>query len=433
MFYIASKSRAQRAAALITPEFCGKAFAERYGKTLSQCAVKSVDIPHIARCGDGKASTTDRVTLTVTWEHDDERKQAACPEQMILKLSLLPWTLRLGASEALIWFSGMLAEHVLRHVGLDFIVFYGLNFYQYYFPHAPDSMYENETRFYREVRPALEAKHPDFEAPSVYGTIYDQSNHTFGVLMTDLAGPTKSAYFPNAAKDSLSVDHMRKILKTLAVLHAEFWDSPRITEKDGDLSWLPTPQKGGMEVVFHSIGRGLIRDHVRSHEFERKALAPLGLSVDELWEGLLRAEGVLSTPPLTLCHGDTHIQNTYVLPDGKVGLYDFQLSLKACWSRDVSYILGTAMLPEERKQHERALLSFYLDCLREQGVVSVPSLEEAWRLYAQGMAWGLVIGWLICPPVNYGEEIWLGNVNRLVAGCHHLDTFGQLGIKRKAA
>ena len=55
-----------------------------------------------------------------------------------------------------------------------------------------------------------------------------------------------------------------------------------------------------------------------------------------------------------------------------------------------------------------------------------PSFEEAKALYAKCMAWGLVVGWLLCPPNNYGEELWTANVSRLVAACRELNTFGLL-------
>ena len=42
------------------------------------------------------------------------------------------------------------------------------------------------------------------------------------------------------------------------------------------------------------------------------------------------------------------------------------------------------------------------------------------------MAWGLVVGWLLCPPNYYGEELWTANVSRLVAACRELNTFGLL-------
>jgi hypothetical protein len=115
-----------------------------------------------------------------------------------------------------------------------------------------------------------------------------------------------------------------------------------------------------------------------------------------------------------------------------------QLLLRASWARDVSYIIGTALSPVQRKGHEEALLSFYLHSLtghlRSRGheTASVPSMEVARTLYSQGMAWGLVIGWLICPPANYGVAIWSANVGRLVSACVDLGTFGLLGVPRRA-
>jgi len=40
--------------------------------------------------------------------------------------------------------------------------------------------------------------------------------------------------------------------------------------------------------------------------------------------------------------------------------------------------------------------------------------------------WGLVIGWLITPPQNYGEEITVANLKRLVAAAQDLATFEAL-------
>ncbi len=119
--------------------------------------------------------------------------------------------------------------------------------------------------------------------------------------------------------------------------------------------------------VFHSIGLGLIADHVRSNPFEQALLQPLGgLSVEALWVGLVRAERALAAEPTTLCHGDAHVQNTYSLPDGSAGLYDWQLTLRASWARDVAYLLGTALDPVVRLREEDGLLRDYLGYLRAQ-------------------------------------------------------------------
>ena len=136
----------------------------------------------------------------------------------------------------------------------------------------------------------------------------------------------------------------------------------------------------------------------------------------------------------TLCHGDTHIQNTYVINrDGhvKVGLLDWQLTLKSHWSRDIAYILGTALTPSQRRQYEKPLLKYYLKALEKSGIdwrgESIGKAENfefnfKYR-YSVSMCWGLVIGWLICPANNYGEKILAANLKRLVAACVDLKTF----------
>lgn len=240
--------------------------------------------------------------------------------------------------------------------------------------------------------------------------------------MEDLS--LRDAHFPNSL-EVLSREHVVNLLGSLSSLHAQFWESPRF---DTDLSWLPTPASGGMHFVFDKLGFGLISDHVKSNQFEQLLLKPLNLTLEQLWTGLQEAERVLSQRPITLCHGDTHIQNTYILPDGSVGLLDWQLTLKGSWARDVAYILGTALTPEQRREHENSLLDTYVELLAKKGVDPVPPKEDVWRLYRQSMAWGLVIGWLICPPNNYGEAITTGNLRRLVAACVDLKTFESLGV-----
>lgn len=487
--YAATLGRHQAAADLVTPAFVSKALSNRYGQPVT---ISAVELPEIARCGDGKASTTDRVVVRATWADESQRQALEAPENMVLKISLLPGSMRMGASLEVIQWSGAMADR-LAAFRLDYILFFCLNWYNYYFPHAPDAMYENEARFYRDVRMELDssndsnatgAKHKTMSsspidvlppgivvAPRVYGTVFDKEQSMYGIFMEDLR--LRSARFPNAL-NGLAVDEVRSLLSSLAALHGKFWCSTRFAELDGvestrasavasavaagrsgtcgsvstadtngrDLGWLWTPHRGGMADVFYSIGKGLIRDHVNSHKFEQEAIQPLERSVETLWEGLVRADEMLATEPTTYCHGDCHVSNTYVLPSGTVGLYDWQLSLRASWCRDVSYILGTALATDVRRKHEKELLEFYLERLRahisicasrekrasSSTVLPPPDFEEAWDLYAKGMAWGLVIGWLICPPVNYGEAIWLGNVNRLVAACKDLDTFGRLGV-----
>ena len=377
-------------------------------------AVASVEVRERARCGDGIASTADRVTLGVGFEPG---RDAGLPSQMILKtLQLHPW-LRFGLPAVLSLARASRAAESLPGVGRSArsLLFVLVGLYQRWFPHAPDPMYVNEVRFYTELRPELE-----IEAPRAFGGLFDLESRRFGILMEDLT--LRGARFPNATTD-VPVESIRDLLGNLARLHAAFWQSPRF---EHDLAWLPDRLSGGMFPVFDGIGRELIRYQVEQYEPKAALLAPLGRSVDQLWQDLWASQRALAAGPCTLLHGDTHIGNTYLLPDGAGGFLDFQLSVRGHWANDVTYLLATGLEPEVRRQHERELLAFYLDALSRHGVDPPPSTDDAWRAYRLAVIWGLVIGWLITPPVNYGPAITDANVSRLVTACQELESFDAL-------
>ena len=106
-----------------------------------------------------------------------------------------------------------------------------------------------------------------------------------------------------------------------------------------------------------------------------------------------------------------------------MGWLDFQLSHRGCYSRDLTYLITTALSIEMRRQHERELLRFYLEEIRRLGVVHVPTWDEAWLLHRQSTFWGLVIGWGVCPTANYGRAITEENLRRLVQIMIDLDVF----------
>jgi hypothetical protein len=317
---------------------------------------------------------------------------------MILKTLLLPPLLRFGLPAVLSLARASRAAESLPGIGggARSLLFVVVGLYQRFFPHAPDPMYVNEVRFYTEVRPEI-----DLEAPQVFGGLYDQASRRFGILIEDLT--LRGARFANATGE-LALDSLRDGLANLARLHARFWKSPR----------------------FDGIGRELIRYQVEQYAPKAECLRRLGRSVDQLWDDLWASQRRLAAGPLTLLHGDTPLGNTYVLPDGSAGLLDFQLSVRGHWANDVGYLLATALAAESRRQHERELIGFYLDQLRRNGVAEAPDADEAWDCYRLAMVWGLAIGWLITPAVNYGPAITDANLSRMVGACQDLDPFSLL-------
>jgi hypothetical protein len=93
----------------------------------------------------------------------------------------------------------------------------------------------------------------------------------------------------------------------------------------------------------------------------------------------------------------------------------------------VTYYLITALDRGVRRQHEKELFHYYLAALAGQGVERVPDFEEAWHDCRLASIWGLVIGWLITPPVNYGVPITAANIQRTTDAI--IDAFAALGMK----
>jgi hypothetical protein len=284
------------------------------------------------------------------------------------------------------------------------------------FPHAPDVMYLNEVRFYQEIRSSL-----DIETPQSYGSAFDEQTGQFGVILEDLRA--RGASFPNATTP-ISLSVITYLVKTLASLHAQFWMSPRFKT---DLNWLSTPCTRGMSEVFQHTGLRYLEKRMAEDEFKAELISPLRSTIEALWSKLWKVQELLEQEPTTLLHGDPHIGNTYILPGEKAGLLDWQLMIRGCWAHDLTYLLITGMDTEARRKHERDFIELYLVELKQNGVASPPDFESAWEMYRRAAIWGLVIGWLMTPTINYGQQITVANIARLVAASQDLETLEAIG------
>lgn len=265
-------------------------------------------------------------------------------------------------------------------------------------------LYDNEVNFYVRLRPELA-----IEAPRVLGGISDKSEAAYYLLLEDLS--LRDAVFPTVLRDN-SLDEVRSILDQFALLHASFWNSPRLT---GDLAWYQGHASGSLAERMANAMEAVVARNLAAEPFKRELLAGLGTTAERLHAGYLALMRHQSTLPQTIVHGDGHVGNTYLLPGGKAGLLDFQLTSRGAWCHDVSYLLATALPIEVRRQEERALLAYYLDRLAAHGVAEVPLAETAWLELGRAFLWGLYIGWLPTPIGNYGEDINVENLKRTAA------------------
>lgn len=219
--------------------------------------------------------------------------------------------------------------------------------------------------------------------PLVYKAVVDRLRLDFLLVMEDLA---QRGADPRDATRPLSVDQVAHGLRALARLHSAFWGFSGRTHPQ--LGWVKTwkPTKGWQVGLRKRVPLGLQRGagqlpaEVTRHDWEQ---------IVDLWA---RYVDSLSRGPMTLLHGDAHIGNTYVLPDGEVGFLDWQVVRRGGWSQDVGYFLVGALTEEDRRGHEAALLEEY------RGALQVPAREHpsaarAWLQYRATPAYGMPI-WL---------------------------------------
>lgn len=227
-----------------------------------------------------------------------------------------------------------------------------------------------EVSFYNDVRPGL-----DIRTPTVLFAQYDPATFNSIIIMDDLADQVT---FGSHDLD-LTLAQSQSQLRLLARLHARYLDSPELsTTLCKFQNW-----EDYFAITVHAAGfgpacrRGLdaARDVLPSQLIGRS---------DDIWSATVQSVELHRDLPRTLIHSDVHLKNWYIDSDGDMGLNDWQCACKGHWSRDLAYVLATALSPANRREWERDLVAYYLDQLHDAGAPRV-SFETAWRLYRQNL------------------------------------------------
>jgi Ecdysteroid kinase-like family len=188
-----------------------------------------------------------------------------------------------------------------------------------------------------------------------------------------------------------SIEQTAQSLTEFARLHAFGWGLPDVVRQP----WLDPK----IYTYFQSRGVADIQENFDGwvgeevHDDARDA------------ERLVAAMGVLSAAPegpgWTLMHGDAHVGNILIAPDGNPSLVDWQLVQRNFYGIDVGYHIASALTTEDREKAERDLLQHYLDELRAFGVADAPTWDELWDAYRIGNVYGFFM-WgitkIVLPP-----------------------------------
>jgi hypothetical protein len=218
------------------------------------------------------------------------------------------------------------------------------------------------------------------EHPSFYYGAVDKLRMNDVIVMEDVANRGATL---NDATTPLTVEQVAAGLRELARMHSAFWGLSNTTHPE--LEWVRPWKASGTFTFLMKYGYG--RGTKRLLNWLPAEIIDAGpRMIVDAWADYLRS---LSTGPQTLLHGDAHVGNTYSLPDGGFGFYDWGVVRRGHWSFDVGYFIVSTLSDEDRRIYQRDLLRIYLDSLTV--LAEQPNFDEAWLRYRCSPAYGLPI------------------------------------------
>jgi hypothetical protein len=270
-----------------------------------------------------------------------------------------------------------------------------------------------EARLYRDLAPELPVRVPRVWYAEFEGTGTGVDDR-YVMVLEDLVA--SGCRFP-AREDADIEARITDIVEQLALLHAQYWESPRFAPDD-DLTWLPTGTAGGdggASMVQMAIDN--LADRLPD------GFVPLAEAYIESAPEVL---GAYREGECTLVHGDPHLGNLFVDGDDPTltGFLDWAVVSRAPAVRDVAYVLSASTPTELRRARERALLARYREILAEHGVTLDADLAwEQYRLFT-------IYGWC-CATCTAAmgsrwqpEHIGLGGTERGTIAALDLDCLG---------
>jgi len=273
-------------------------------------------------------------------------------------------------------------------------------------------MHEKEVRAYRDVMPVL-----NLPCPKPYFADYDPDQKQGIIIMEDLVA--SGATFCSALKPQ-TFEQVARRLTVLAQFHAKTWGSPEF-RNGGDWAWAD-------DILANQ--RLHFDQYLEPDVWQRFICSSRGAAAsirfhDRNWmiSALDAIASLSKTLPHAMIHGDTHLGNLYIGPDGMPGFFD-SVTGRAPPLLEIAYHLGCALDTGDRTRWEGALIQHYLDELARQGAAPL-AFDEAWRQYGAMLAYGYCV-FIINEPFFQAEAINTAYVARFSAAMLDHDTIGLL-------
>lgn len=273
-------------------------------------------------------------------------------------------------------------------------------------------MHEREVRGYRDVFPHVALPHPE-----CYFAEYDAEELQGIVIMEDLVA--KGVEFCQATKPQTH-EQVALRLTALARYHAATWASPEI-EPGG--RWGDLPE-------FFGVMQRFFDEKSSPENWARFMTMPRGVATSRLFQdrdwlvqSWFKMRSFADTLPHCVLHGDVHLGNLYIEPDGTPGFLD-TLASRGPGMLEVCYHISGALDVADRKRWEGALVRHYLDELARAGAPA-PDFDEAMEQYAVLLLYAYFI-WTTTESYYQAEAVNTVNAMRATLALLDHDTAGAL-------
>ncbi len=269
--------------------------------------------------------------------------------------------------------------------------------------------YGKEVHFYKALRSRV-----DIQTPDIFFVDLEEATQDFIILMQD-----QSPGYQGDQIEGGSIEQARVAMQQIAKLHGPCWGADDLVHgeiitsiKDGDAG-------EGLKMLWLGVEGGFLERYADR------------LNDDE--KGLVKAIGRNLGPytrydaTTTLIHGDYRLDN--MLFDGPypLAVVDWQTTSVGCALQDVSYYMGTSLLPDDRRQVEDDLIRLYFDGLSGYDIDF--SWDDCWHYYRHYAPAGLimaVIASMIVGETERGNDMFMAMAKRSARMMADLDTIALL-------
>jgi hypothetical protein len=212
-----------------------------------------------------------------------------------------------------------------------------------------------------------------------------------------------AAYRPAAPAEAWQPQDYDEVARQLAHFHARFWGA---TEALARWSWLRVLLHHGARTGSLEIERaeGAWRDAGSQPRLQGVFTGEAYRTLAAAFQLLPKADGIGSSFPTTLCHGDCHIGNLLCDLDGELVWADWQEVGLGRGPEDLSFLAQRAraaggVVPEKR------VMSVYQRCLEDETGQEIPldgvqQVTDAFELRTLLLQWPFYLGYLSADQVS---------------------------------